>query len=88
MKSFPKTREGKGESCGDKRADGFDEVGDEGVADPGLDLLGVVKGDLELCETHDDRVVALVRLEELADGGVDDRVQRGLLGSVCSTKNT
>ena len=73
-----------GEGWKNKRADGFDEIGDEGVADAGLDLLGVVKGDLELCETHDDGVVALVRLEELADGGVDDRVQRSLLGSVCA----
>ena len=73
-----------GEGWKNKRADGFDEISDEGVADAGLDLLGVVKGDLELCETHDDGVVALVRLEELADGGVDDRVQRSLLGSVCA----
>ena len=71
------------EERSDKRADGLDEIGDECVADPGLDLLSVVEGDLELSETHDDRVVALVRLEELADGGVDDRVQRGLLRSVC-----
>ena len=73
-----------GEGWKNKRADRFDEISDEGVADAGLDLLGVVKGDLELCETHDDGVVALVRLEELADGGVDDRVQRSLLGSVCA----